>query len=105
MDQTTPTTITQLGLECQRQFLTLKKALQNVNGGESEYVLPTTAIEDELGRFRVWASNIGAMTSGQASMDYRVRNAGYLRESVKSLLEDLKQSLSEDFFDRRTALT
>lgn len=103
MDQTTkvppttaalPTTISQLGLDCQRHFITLIDTLRRVTG-ELESELSTRTVEDELGRFRVWASNIGAMTSGRASMDYRMRNAGYLRENVKSLLEDLKQSLGE----------
>jgi hypothetical protein len=33
--------------------------------------------EDELGRLRVWAANIGAHQSGQSSLDYRLRDASH----------------------------
>jgi hypothetical protein len=59
--------------------------------------LSPATVDDELGRFRVWARNIGAMATGTASMDYRVGTASYIRQNVQSLLEDLKQSLIEGF--------
>jgi len=58
-------------------------------------------LEDELGRFRLWASNIGAMNPRKASLDYRLRNADYLLYNVKSLLEHLHQSLHEGALDLR----
>jgi hypothetical protein len=87
MDQLT---IARLCLECQTHFETLETY-------DGENRLSSTTVEDELGRFRMWASNIGALNTGRASLDYRLRDANYLYETVKSLLEDLKRSLSEGF--------
>ena len=96
MDQTTTEqpTIAQLGLDCQNQFTLLGDTLRRMSH-DSRSEISATMVEDELGRFKAWAGNIGAMTTGTASMDYRVRTAGYLRHSVKSLLEALKESLIE----------
>jgi hypothetical protein len=96
MDQTTDQpTIAKLALDCQNQFTLLCDTLRSANipAHDLRSEITATMVEDELGRFRSWAGNIGAMTTGTASMDYRVRTAGYLRHSVKSLLEALKESL------------
>ncbi|KAI9763063.1 MAG: hypothetical protein M1840_000954 [Geoglossum simile] len=45
---------------------------------------------DELGRFRVWAGNVGAHRSGRVSLDYRLREARDMREGVCKLLDHLK---------------
>jgi hypothetical protein len=83
------TEISLLGFECQKQFTALLRAV-----GESlQNELSVPDLDDELGRFRAWANNIGAMSSGKASLDYRVRKAAYLRDHVKSLLQDLNASL------------
>lgn len=89
-----PKTISEIGHSCQRQFETLIEAFTKVNG-ERRGELSRTAIMDERGRFRVWATNIGALNVGRASLDYRLKDAQYLQQNVKSLLEDLKESLSE----------
>jgi len=89
-----PVTIAELGAKCQRHFGLLCDELEKANRSE----LSCVAIEDELGRFRIWASNIGALTTGKASLDYRLRDAEYLHRNVKSLLEDLIESLIEGSF-------
>ena len=47
----------------------------------------------DLGRFRVWSENIGAHRRGRVSLDYRLRNAARLRQTVVTLLSDLKGSV------------
>lgn len=86
-----PKTIAQLGFECQRQIEVLYAKLESDNA-QAELSM---AVGDELGRFRLWASNIGALNTGRASLDYRVRDAEYLDQNIKSLLQDLKESLIE----------
>jgi hypothetical protein len=84
--------IRRLCLDCQKEFRSLCGALktnQNSNG------LSSTKVEDELARFKIWATNIGAMNIGRASLDYRLRDAEYLQEDVASLLEDLKENLRQ----------
>jgi hypothetical protein len=56
-----------------------------------------TELEDELARFKIWATNIGAMNVGKASLDHRLRDAEYLHEDVTSLLKDLQENLREGF--------
>jgi|SRR5947207_606805 len=56
--------------------------------------IPTVALEDELGRFRVWAGNIGAVQRGHGSLEYRLREAPLVLESVLKLLDELSNSLS-----------
>lgn len=89
--------IAKLSLECQRNFVEFKAAFDSRNGVKFQNDLPDTAVEDELGRFRIWASNIGALNVGKASLDYRLRGADYLFQNVKSLLEDLKRTLTRGF--------
>lgn len=57
--------------------------------------VPTSLWKDELGRLRVWAGNIGAHQSGQASLDYRLRDASHIKGQITNLLEDL-QTLFKD---------
>ena len=45
-----------------------------------ELGLIPAAWEDELGRLRMWAANIGAHQTGQSSLDFRLRDSSYIRE-------------------------
>lgn len=51
-------------------------------------------LEDEQGRFRIWASNLGALQSSESmkSLDQRLRDAPLMRKSVASGLERLQGS-------------
>ncbi|MCJ1459928.1 hypothetical protein MMC28_010307 [Mycoblastus sanguinarius] len=51
--------------------------------------------EDELGRLKIWAGNIGAHLHGQASLDFRLRDASHIRQNVTELLEDLCQTIRD----------
>src|SRR4051794_39618294 len=53
------------------------------------------ALQDEYGRLRVWAGNIGAHQSGRASLDYRLRDASHIKDQIIRLLDDLQLSLRE----------
>src|SRR3954451_14695084 len=48
---------------------------------------------DELGRLRVWASNIGAHQTGQSSLDYRLRDASHLKSETIKILQRTLQVL------------
>lgn len=65
---------------------------------ESQSDVPLALWQDELGRFRVWASNIGAHQAGQSSLDYRLRDASDVKKQVLQLLKRL-QRLIEDLRD------
>ncbi|KAJ5354972.1 uncharacterized protein N7496_012184 [Penicillium cataractarum] len=73
--------------------------------------IPHALWQDELGRLRVWAANIGAHQTGQASLDHRLRDASHIKEQtlrvlrrLQRLLQDLRDGLhpgsgSEDMSD------
>jgi len=49
-----------------------------------------------LSRFKLWAGNLGAhRKSGGRSLEYRLRDASYIRKLVISLLTDLCKSIEE----------
>jgi hypothetical protein len=51
--------------------------------------VPRSLWEDELGRLRVWAANIGAHQAGLSSLDYRLRDASHIKAQIVRLLEGL----------------
>jgi hypothetical protein len=53
----------------------------------SDQVSPSH-LEDQLGRLRVWAGNIGAHKVGKASLDYRLKEASHIKERIVQLLSD-----------------
>ena len=52
-------------------------------------------INDELGRFRVWASNISAHRTGRRSLQNRLRDSSNLLSTAQSLLADLLAALDQ----------
>lgn len=46
-------------------------------------------LEDQYGRFNIWATNIGVFAAQHASMDYRLREAAEIKDLVVRLLETL----------------
>ena len=51
--------------------------------------------QDELGRLRLWAANIGAHRTGQSSLEFRLKDSSHIREQVANLLLDLGQTFQE----------
>lgn len=51
--------------------------------------------QDELGRLRMWAANIGAHQKGQSSLDFRLRDASHIHQQIIKLLDDLLGTLRD----------
>ena len=51
--------------------------------------------QDELGRLRLWAANIGAHRMGQSSLEFRLKDSSHIRQQVTNLLLDLGQMFQE----------
>ena len=64
---------------------------------------PLKQFDDEFGRLRLWASNTGAHQKGQSSLDFRLRDASNIRDQIRRLLDDLRDTLRdvEEFLDER----
>lgn len=60
--------------------------------------VPPALWKDELGRLRVWASNIGAHQTGQSSLDHRLRDASHIKEQTLRVLQRLQRT-TEDIND------
>ncbi|KAL3472857.1 hypothetical protein BJX99DRAFT_234764 [Aspergillus californicus] len=53
------------------------------------------AIEDQVGRFSIWASNIGVFAATRASLDYRLREAEDVQRLIFGLLKTLDESIQQ----------
>ena len=56
--------------------------------------------EDERGRLRIWAGNIGAHKIGESSLDCRLRDSSHIRRRIVTLLDEMIERL----VDARTIL-
>lgn len=52
---------------------------------------------DCLGRFKIWAGNIGAFQrfESQSSLDYRLRDASKISAQIADLLDELAESIED----------
>lgn len=83
MDLKNLPTISAVATDCVRSL----HALVRLSSDDKNAAL-MDSLEDEQGRFRVWASNIGALhrENSPSSLDYRLRDASRLRASVMEAL-------------------
>ncbi|KAK5465082.1 hypothetical protein LTS15_001645 [Exophiala xenobiotica] len=86
------TTISSLLIDCLRTFNGLVSR-QDLADCKTEVTI--SLWKDELGRLRVWASNIGAHQSGQSSLDYRLKDASHIRGQAVKLLQRLRRTLKD----------
>lgn len=79
---------------CIRSFDRLCNLLR-VSESEFSGQISLLALQDEIGRFRVWAGNVGAHQGGRTSLDHRLREASQVYGQVTELLSDLSRALQE----------
>jgi len=56
-------------------------------------------VQDQIGRFSVWAGNVGAHNpaSSRMSLDYKLKEAPHIHNTVVELLEELSTSLESAY--------
>lgn len=81
-------------LICLKTFNELVTTVQRQVATSSETIDPSLW-DDELGRLRLWAANIGARQTGQSGLDYRLRDASHIKDRINKLLQDLRGILQE----------
>lgn len=59
----------------------------------------TQRIEDQYGRFNIWAGNIGVFADDHASLDYRLRESAKADHFMKELLDGLQLLLRQGMPD------
>lgn len=103
-------TISDAAVCCGRAFLDYISTLNperpqaTSSPGDSSGEQTYEALNDELGRFRIWAGNLGVFANGHASVDYRLRNDPDIKGIIERLLRRLEQNIRslsqpEDFAD------
>lgn len=70
----------------------------NTTNSQSTSVITLNDVRDDFEQFRVWAKNLGVFAPGQASLDYRLRDATDLRDGFVLLLESLSTELMQCMF-------
>jgi hypothetical protein len=83
-----------------RSFQSLSQFLSAThNSDEPHYdlarLIDISALEDEIGRLRVWSGNLGALQKGHSSLDYRLRDSPLLASNALKLLMELECNLNE----------
>jgi O-acetyl-ADP-ribose deacetylase (regulator of RNase III) len=79
---------------CVRAFQALSSSLKTCDSALKNQI-DAEALGDELGRFRVWSGNLGALQKGHSSLDYRLRDSPLLSSNVLKLLAELRSNLIE----------
>jgi len=80
---------------CIAAFERLTKGIENCNLPSGSHELALQLVQDQIGRFRVWAGNLGAHhpTRSRMSLDYKLKEASHIRNTVVELLEELHTTL------------
>jgi|SRR5277367_2749015 len=81
-----------LCLNCETSYKKFAEALSRAGGG----IVPSSiSVCNELGRFRIWARDGGAMRTGKHALESKLRDVKFLSQGIAMLLEDLRESLTE----------
>jgi hypothetical protein len=77
-----------------RGFQALTNALAT-SGSKWADSIDYDGIQDEIGRFRVWSGNLGALQKGHSSLDYRLRDSPLLSSNALKFLKELEDNINE----------
>lgn len=59
-------------------------------------------LEDAYDRLKIWSGNLGALQSGHASLDWRLRDAEVMSTTVRETLDILEKDLSRSKYNRHS---
>ena len=88
------TSIPALFNSCLNAFKTICSRIERDTTANIELV-QVVRWQDELGRLRLWAANIGAHRTGQSSLEFRLKDSSHIRQQVTNLLLDLGRMFQE----------
>ncbi|KAF1915484.1 hypothetical protein BDU57DRAFT_274856 [Ampelomyces quisqualis] len=77
-----------------RAFHELSHAL-NTSDSKWANSINYEGLQDEIGRFRVFAGNLGALQKGHSSLDYRLRDSPLLSSNALKFLQELEENIKE----------
>ena len=85
------TSLAELGFEALKLF----EQVQTVDGRKTPQEWPAAPFAAEAERFELWAVNLGLFVTGHGSLDYRIREADRLAQTIKRFMKELMDSLAE----------
>ena len=88
-DQTAPGAIAFLYHFSIQGFKRISNTLGSLDLDRVVYNDAYNSIQDELGRFKVWAEDMGAHRTGRMSLDDKLREASHIQKPVAGLLREL----------------
>lgn len=85
---------------CVEGFKTLSNSCQD-STQEPQCQISHSMVCDELGRYKIWAGNLGALQEAYSptSLDYRLKAQPKIENQIIELLEDLEETLEEGRLD------
>lgn len=83
--------LTDLGSEAIYLFRKVEKALKE----SADEAWPEDLLLAESERFELWAANMGVFVAGHGSLDYRVREAERLAQTLRRFMQELINSLDD----------
>lgn len=75
---------------CLQEFAVLCGQLEQNDGFRDKL----EDVQEESGRLKVWAGNLGALAGGHSGLDWRLRESSVMRTSVGMLLDELQTLLN-----------
>jgi hypothetical protein len=92
-------TLRNLGEAVVAGFLNATNRLHNClitqNEADPERFMHADDVQSEKERFDLWSANIGLCQLGDRSLDYRLQDEVAVKDFTISLLEDLRENLSD----------
>lgn len=77
------------------EALSLFQRVQNMDSDKTSQDWLAASFTTEAERFEPWAVNLGLFVVGHGSLDYRVREADRLAQTIRRFLQELMDSLAE----------
>lgn len=79
---------------CLNQFERLLGCIKDPPAGE-RVELSQRSVENDVGRFKIWCGNLGALQTGGSSLDVRLRDSPVVRGTVVAFLTQMNESLEQ----------
>ncbi|KAK2735766.1 Checkpoint kinase 2, partial [Myotisia sp. PD_48] len=79
---------------CLWNFNNLMALLEKCSSAHPDSMSPK-AIDNEIGRFKIWIGNLGALQKGHSSLDFRLRESTVMCSNILKLLDQLSNALSK----------
>lgn len=87
----TSASLADLGFEALKVF----QQVLDLKSDELSQDWPAASFASEAERFELWAVNLGLFVVGHGSLDYRVREADRLAQTIRRFLQELVDTLEE----------